>query len=64
MMSATRERPNHARTSVKQEISHILTSTFRVAVKGFVVGGSLYAGLELLSSVSSTRIFTRYGRSY
>ena len=53
------ENPN-AISEKEEEISKICLSTIRVLTKGFAVGGSLYTGLELLSAVSSKRIFKRY----
>ncbi len=57
-------RPTHKETpdvilEEEEDISKILSSTIRVLTKGFAVGGSLYTGLELLSAVSSKRIFKR-----
>ena len=42
------------------DIRQILFSSCRVACKGFLIGGSLYAGLGLLSAVSSKKLFARY----
>lgn len=60
MDSAPMEAAQNASLDTReQSIYDILESAIRVACKGFAVGGSLYVGLEFLSSVSSKRIFTR-----
>ena len=45
---------------VSDDVLGILRSACRVVLKGFLIGGSLHAGLGLLAGVTNRKIFTRY----
>ena len=52
---------NHWITKIiSNDVQGLLRSTCRVVFKGFLIGGSLHAGLGLLAGVTNRKIFTRY----